>query len=515
LLSDEERSVFRRAAVFAGGFTLAAGDLLFSATGIAELRVLSVLTALVDKSLVRQVSQPDWEPRFSMLETIRAYALVQLGEAGELQTMQRMHAEWCLGLAEDAEPALIGPEQAVWLERLEQEHENLRVALHWSIHGGDVLIGIRLAVALGRFWEVRGHLHEAHVWLEGLLPARHVAPPSVRARLCAAAGHLAFLRGDQEQAQALLEESLALSRAEGEAHEIVPCLTNLGLVALARADAKRARALFEEALATTRALGDRAGEALALNFLGRIAHHSGQQVKARQLLEESVVLRRATGDRWGTALTQSDLSSVLRAQGLGDAALAMLIDSLHIWSELKDPWGLAYTLETFGLHFGARQAQRAVRVIAAAAAVRERIGIRRLPDREMDVQRVLREIRHTLGPERYASAWAAGHALPIEQAQLEALSDDNDDSDQAEVSARPRLPGGLTRRETEVLRLIAAGQTNREIAQVLVVAPSTAERHVANILRKIGRSSRAGAAIWALQNGIVQPNPEGVPDFGP
>ena len=150
LLADDERAVFRGMAVFAGGWTLdAAIDLCAESAGPGP-DVLQQLEALADKSLLRVDLQPDGEPRFGMLETVREFALDELAKSGKLLTTQRRHAEWCARLAETAEPELNGPRQMASFEKLEREHDNLRAALRWSLDGGDPLLGVRLAAALGR-----------------------------------------------------------------------------------------------------------------------------------------------------------------------------------------------------------------------------------------------------------------------------------------------------------------------------------------------------------------------------
>ena len=420
LLSEEERSVFRRAGVFAGGWTLNAAVALCADDLAASTPILAALEALGDKNLVRVELQPDGEPRFSMLETLREFALDALGQAGELNVQQQRHAAWCLQLAEAADPELHGADQVAWLELLEREHDNLRAALDWSLQAGDGLTGARLAAALERFWEVRGYLQEGRRWLEMALQLAEL-PAAVRARLCNQAGHLAFLGGEQERARTLHAESLALSRSSGDRRGEVESLINLGLDAMAMGDDDQATAALTQACDLATVSVDTGSRALSLNFLGRLAYGRGELHQATQYLEASLDLRHAAHDGWGIAQVLSDMADVLRAQGLTDAARDAHLDSLQTWQELADPWGLAYGLEGVGLYLSATQPETAVRLLASAAAARDHIGIRALPVREREVQDALRHCWASLPAEQFDAAMNAGAATDASEAVLNAL----------------------------------------------------------------------------------------------
>jgi predicted ATPase/class 3 adenylate cyclase len=182
LLSPDEQALFRRMAVFVGGCTLEAAEAVCRAAGPPELDVLEGMTSLVDKSLLRQEEEANREPRFQMLETIREYGLECLTTSGELESARRAHATDYLALAEEAEPELTGPQQGVWLHRLETEHDNLRAALQWSQARQDAETGLRLGGALWRFWLVRGYLREGRERLGRLLAL--AGGPGSRGRRC-------------------------------------------------------------------------------------------------------------------------------------------------------------------------------------------------------------------------------------------------------------------------------------------------------------------------------------------
>ena len=265
LLTAEEQAVFRRLAVFAGGFTLAAAEAVAGSKG--ELAALDGIVALVEQSLLRHMPGSGDEPRFTMLETIREYGLERLATSGDEEATQRAYGGFFLALAEEAEPQLIGPEQGEWLTRLETEHDNLRAVLVWA-EAQDHETGLRLAAALWRFWYARGHLNEGRGWLERALALDGAGQSAARVRALHGAGVLADLQGDPAQAEALVTESLALARSLQDRRGEALALVALGLVAAFEGDTAREVALTEASLALWRDLDDAWGAAGALDNLG-------------------------------------------------------------------------------------------------------------------------------------------------------------------------------------------------------------------------------------------------------
>ena len=207
LLEEDEKTLFGRLSVFAGGRTLEAMEEICDPEG--DLDALEGVESLVGKSLLKQEEGSGGEPRFVMLETVHEYAREKLKESGWAEEMQRLHAAYFLAMAEEAEPELRGPREQEWMDRLEAEHDNLRVALSWSLGGGDGVLGLRLAGALGQFWKVRGHFSEGRGWLEEALAGCGEAPPDARARVLAESGNLAMDQGDFERSKASSQEALA------------------------------------------------------------------------------------------------------------------------------------------------------------------------------------------------------------------------------------------------------------------------------------------------------------------
>ena len=465
LLHAGEQALFRRLAVFAGGATLEAAEVVCRTTGDLKGDALGWLAGLVDKSVLRREEGPDGEPRVGMLETIREYARELLAVSGELEATERAHAAYYVVLAEQAEPELKGPEQAAWLARLAREHDNLRTALRWTHESGEVEVGLRLAGLLWRFWQVRGHQNEGRRWLEELLAldgrSGCAASLAVRATALHGAGALTAAQGDFAHAMALYEDSLALRRICGDRRAIATTLNNMGQVAAEHGDRGRATVLFDESLVLLRTLGDTWGTATVLNNVGAVAHEQGDYRRAVVLYEESVALSRTVGDQRGvaialinlgelaqqqgdyrqaallheqslslsqdlgdgarTALALTNLGDVAISQGDGGRARALYKDSLSLYQTIGHQQGLMRCLE--GMADVARvqgKLEQATQLCAAAATLRTATGAPLSLDRAAP-HRTVAILRQTLDDDAFALAWTAGTALLLEQALALAL----------------------------------------------------------------------------------------------
>jgi predicted ATPase len=297
LLAEGERALFRRLAVFAGGWSLDAAEAVCGFAPLAPEDVLDQLTALVDKSLV--VAEPSGtEERYRLLETLRQYAQEKLVAADEEDETRGRHRDWCLALAERAEPELTGPRQGAWLDRLEAEHDNLRAALAWCRAGAPGRdVGLRLASPLMIFWYQRGYAREGQAWLEDALARGGAAPPTVRAHALNAAGFLAMRQGDFDRARVLVEEAMRLDAGEPPDRPRVASPRNtLAHLLMGQQQWERARELMLEELAETRRRGDRRAEALACAQLGRVGIYAGAYADAQSWFEQSIAVARARGD---------------------------------------------------------------------------------------------------------------------------------------------------------------------------------------------------------------------------
>ena len=352
LLTEAERIVFWRLAVFVGGWTLEAAEAVCAAGSIESYEVLDLLTRLVDKSLVITTERAG-AARYRRLETIRQYSIEKLRESGEEASVQAKHFDFFVQLAETAEPKLTSASQMDWLERLEAEHDNLRAALKWSLESQPAS-ALRLAGALGRFWDVHGYFTEGRSWLEAALAKAGAAPSTSRAAGLRWAGLLARRQGDYEHAKELLKESLDLSRILDDQLGIVASLNDLGYTADLQGDTAWAKDLFAESLELGRMLKDDASIAWALHYLGNIAWKQGDAATARRYFEESLGIRRKTGDRVSLAKSLYSLGGVADAQGDYAVAQRFLEESLVITREIGERRQTALTLAALGEIVSAR-----------------------------------------------------------------------------------------------------------------------------------------------------------------
>ena len=350
LLAPEQRALFRRLAIFAGGADLAAIETIHRMLGGDETTLLDDLAALVDHHLVLR-SDAGGTVRLSMLETIREYACEQLRTAHELDAARRAHATHYLLFAERAEPALGGADGTRMLVELEVEHNNLRAALGWSREVADAEIGLRLAAALWRFWSIHGHLREGRDWLETLLALdarqREVAL-HVRAKALHGAGVLAYHQDDYARAIQLYEECLALRRTLHDRSGIAAMLNNLAIIAAQQDDYPRAIVLYEESLALKEEAHDERGVATTLNGLGIVLDLQGEHERAWELLSRSLAIKRRLGDRAGCARSVNNLADVAYRCGDYDRAIALCEESLALGRELHYPDTIAIAFLNFG-----------------------------------------------------------------------------------------------------------------------------------------------------------------------
>ena len=378
LLEAPEQTLFRRLAVFAGGFSLEMAETVVVAAGETGIDLLDGVASLVDKSLLRRIETPGDEPRFAMLETVREYGLERLDASGEAAATEEAHGAVFLALAEQAEPEMVGAAiQAAWLDRLEVEHDNLRAALARALARDDGEGALRLAGALGRFWRTRGYLSEGAAWLERALAAGAAAAGPERAKALTAAGTIARVRGDTENALRLLEEGAALARASGDDRLTADALIELANAThVASADAGQAEALWNEALALYRRAGDRLGADRCLHNLGEAARGRGDYQHALACYEASLPVVRELGDQVGLATVLMNIGATTRALGDLDRATAVYREALAIQRAVGEVWGVGCTLNGLaGVAFDRGHAEQAARFQGAAAALAEAVGV--------------------------------------------------------------------------------------------------------------------------------------------
>jgi tetratricopeptide (TPR) repeat protein len=388
LLSEPEQSLFRRLSVFSGGLTLEAAEAVGAGGDVSKEEVLGLLGSLVEQSLF--AAEPGGnEARYGMLEPVRQYARGLLEESGEAAPTRERHAEYFVALAEVARNKLMGPEHGAWLERLEQEHDNVREVLWWAWEAGDAETGLRLSGALCWFWWMRGYLGEGRRWVEGFLSedSKSSQPAGVptRAKALYGVGELAFGQGDLARAAELLEESLDLYRELGDEVGVATVLVELGQVARAQGDHDRAAALSEEGLALSREFGERRVAAIALNTLGHVERHRGDKEGAIARYEQSLALFGQIGHaEWGGAYTLANLGVVALERGELERALALSEESLSLYKRRGDKAGVALALINLGDVAHKRGDKE-----HAAALYEEALALQRELGNERGVARVL------------------------------------------------------------------------------------------------------------------------------
>jgi predicted ATPase/Tfp pilus assembly protein PilF/predicted Ser/Thr protein kinase len=462
LLNETEQRLFRRLSIFIGGFTLEAAEAV-CAEEETEANILDSIGLLVDESLLRRQSEADVEPRFTMLETIREYGAERLLASGERQAYALSHARYFLALAEKAEPLLTGPEQVSWYASLDREHDNLRAALRWAKENNDIETGLRLASAMWRFWEVRGHLNEGRGWLETLLLAGDAAPPAVRAKALSRAGALERDQGDYTQAFNLLaqalelyeelgdrwgiaqtlnaigyaeheqghyeratdyyQRSLALFRELGDTRATAYLLNNLGNVAKEQADYEQAASTHEQALALFRGSGDKRGLSASLSNLAEVASYRGEFERATLLQHESLAIKREIGDKRGIMISLNNLGDLARFQGDTERAAKLYEECLTLSHEAGDKRGTAICLEALAAAACTRNdCERAARLYGAAARLRKLIGSPLPLSERTDYERQLNAARAALGQELFEALWSEGTLMSLEQSVAYASS---------------------------------------------------------------------------------------------
>jgi len=349
LLTTEEQRLFRWLSVFVGGCTLEAVEAVCTAAkDFAIEEVLEGVASLIDKSLVQQTEREGEEPRLLLLETIREYGLDYLQAEGELAVAQHEHATYYLQLAEEAEPWLRGPEQLVWLARLEREHENLRAVIDWALASGQRELALRMISALYLFWVRWGYPREGSALLEQALAGSEAAATPLRAKAVYAAAALAYWQQDFRRLESFTEAYLPLAQELGDQQSMALARFAQGLVALQRHEDAAARALFEESLVGLREPGDSYWIASIRLNLGRLALRQGADQRALTLLEENLALTRASGDTSNEAWTLLSLGQLALAQADLTTAQKQLEEGLDLSRRTSESSAIAYALTLLG-----------------------------------------------------------------------------------------------------------------------------------------------------------------------
>ena len=543
LLPPEEQALFRRLSVFVGGCTLEAaewvmgdGSWVMEGGSGADLSpiphdpspsVFDGLASLVDKSLLRLREDAD-EPRFAMLETIREYGRARLAECGEERAVRDRHAAWCLAHAAEHGAKLNRRGQAEGMRRLQTEMSNLREALAWQERTGDGAGLLTLVGYLWFFWFAR-NLHEGADWMERALALGGPgAPSAARAQALNGLATIAHYLDADDRAVPAADEALGRWRDLDDPGGAATSLLIRGYIEEDRGNYARALDVLDQALAFCREAERRGGSpaleppgltagtitAWVQYHLGVVHWGLGAIDRAQAAWREALPRFAAEEHAWGLSTTAGYLGLLAAITGdLGEAA-AFHRRSLDLRWTLGTSEDLAGCFSDVA-HLAAATGDQplAARLFGAVAAVRDVAGgTWRLPERAV-YEATQAAVRRTLGEGAFATAFAAGRTLSVEEAVAMASAAIDAAggtgpfaaaTPPAATSREPEDSARLSPREVEVLRLVVAGQSTREIAATLSISPRTVGTHVASILAKLGVDSRAGAVAYAFRHGITE-----------
>lgn len=552
LLTPDEQILLRRLSVFAG-WSLDMAEQVCADDRISADRILGLLAALIDKSLVAVDDELAGDARYRLLDTIRKYASAQLASAGEQDVFRRRHRDYLLRLVEDVVGRAFVRNTLPWAEQVKLYHQlaaeqaNLRAALACCVDNADAENGLRLCSALRSSWVVQGDVTEGLRWFGTFLALPGRAPAGVRARALMLAAELAFEHQDYPQASKCANAAVAMSTAYQAACP-AGALRILALISLRSARGEESLAQASAAVAAAREYADEWEEGLALSAKATILARNGQLADAEECYEAALSL--LTGNNgWGVAHALYGLGSLARARrdnaaalrhfrnalelfqqigarteiarclaGIGwvslasldlPTATASLTRSLELSMATGQRLGIARGLEAFAaLAVVQRDDATAVRLEGASAVLREAVGPVRSASAQRRLDGLLSSAHQRLGPARTASLTAEGRRMSPHEAVRYAISPADPASSPTEpVNGRgpkaaipPLAMSVLTAREQQIAMLITRGLSNRAIADELVISPATAARHVANILGKLGLSSRAQVAAWTADH---------------
>ncbi|MBC6457330.1 LuxR C-terminal-related transcriptional regulator [Actinomadura sp. HBU206391] len=508
LCTEQERLLWARASVFSGGLDLEAAEAVCAGDGIAREEIIDLVTGLVDKSVLIREEHPA-EARYHLLETTRQYGLNRLAEAGDEHALRARHRDHFLRLSAEARARLFGPAQAPSLTRLIREHANLRAALEYCFADpAELTTGLGMAADLTDHWVIGQHLAEGRRWLDRGL-AVETGPTELRARALLAGGRLALLQADTAppggasardgllgEATAMLEESRALGERLGRPSILGYADLYTGMLAGLRGDAESAVKSYEEAAARHRAADDPAGLATTLIRLSLAHCLAGDPRRAVAMAEECIELCDAHGERWYRAYALLTLGIATWRDGDTRRATALAKQSLRFTRSIEDSLGVGAGIEVLAWIAAAEgRHQRAAQLLGILQTLWRATGATLAGfGRLMDFHdRCESTTRQGLGEPAFREAVRRGAALGPDTALGYALQDRSSAEEGREEAP---APSPLTRRETEIARLVAKGLSNKEIATTLTIAQRTAEGHIEHILGKLGFNSRTQIAVW-------------------
>ncbi|HEV2475825.1 MAG TPA: LuxR C-terminal-related transcriptional regulator [Candidatus Dormibacteraeota bacterium] len=491
LLSEQERLLWARLAVFTGGFDEEAAVEVCSGSGLSSDEIATLLAKLVEKSILKR--DPAAEPtRYMLLETLRQYGRQKLRELGAEVELQRRHRDWVLGLA--AMAATLDHKQAAMFDRIYLERDNLWAALDFCVRQpGEAQLGIEICRHLHRYLASRGPMRDARRVLASLID---LSPPDslARGRGLWVSAVLAVTLPDYVDAKSKAEEGLRIGRLLGDVEVMACSLRCLGIVARAQGRVAEADPLAESALALARAMQSAPITLAVMNSLCGVRLSAGDLDGVVALGEEALAMSMESGELWMRGYLLNHVSKARWLLGETQLAESLAQEGIFCKHALDDRFGLAILIDTLAWMVVQRgAAQRAATLLGYAQYLRESVAA--LPLANFDIQREWSEVsaREAIGESAFAAAVAAGRAMTIDEGVAYAL-DQKKQTKPAPLASKRPTP--LTRRQLEIAWLVAQGLSNKQIAARLVVSERTADSHILNILNKLGFNSRAQIANW-------------------
>jgi non-specific serine/threonine protein kinase len=508
LLPAQEQCLFRELAVFAGGISLEAIEQV-ATRATQDVSVLDGMLSLAEKSLIQPDVRTGEGVRFQLLETMREYAWDQLERAGEPAETRTRHAHYFLALAERAEPNLFREGQRAWILRLEEEHDNLRTALHWLGESGDVERRLRLGSALGYFWWLRGYAAEGRRWLDEALRRAPEADGRLRATGLSWLSTLMLSLGELEQAESVLADALAGARRANDRELIGLVLAGLGRLALLQGDARASARFLEQAIEAYAAFQHGWGVSSTKVSLGVAWLAVGDEAAAIEHLEDSIVISRERGDERTRARATVVLAATLARRGQTTRAAPLVRECIELSRDVEDRRLLHSCVEALvGLAEDRVPPDRMARLLGAEQALAQMTGSVKTLLATTYAARSAELLTERLKSKGYQSQFAEGQQLSIQHIADLALQI-LEDIVQRKLAhtVEPEAPDAgtvsLSRRERAVLGLMAEGRSDREIAQVLFIAERTVRYHLTSIFNKLGADNRPQAVLQATRHGLL------------
>ncbi len=596
LLKADEQILFRRLGVFAGGCTLEAVQAVCSEddpfslnggrcdqTNQSPIKTLDSMSLLVDHSLVQQTTISG-EPRFKLLESLRAFALEQLETSGEINQVHRRHAEYYLCWVEHVFSWLQYPDQQT-MERLDAEYENCREAIRWSLASeGNNALGLRLVLAFYSYWRVRGHLSEGRQWLQAAITRNLDQKSMLLARAQACAAELARLQDHYKDAEGLAKASWFLAQSLNDQASMALSLIPLGWIDYTCNDLASARQKFELSLQLFQGLGNYAQVTNVLHDLAYLAMVQGNYDKAMIYYDEELKLSRANhhqlgifwalhGMAWhaecwgdfkgatrhykqcltlahelghvdGVAVALNGLGTVARCEGKYSKAMVYYQQSQRVWQRLGRKAAIALALQEQGyaaLHQDATERaaalfaeslgvahklgrtrsiapslsglaavacalgkyEQTVRLLSATVALLAASGNVLEPMNQKEFENSMAAARTHVDARMFDQEWAIGQKMELKEAITDGMSLATSVALTKSGNILAHGLANLTKRELDVLRLVAQGLTNAQIATELLIGQGTVNTHLTNLYRKLKVSSRALATRIAIEHGLV------------